>query len=65
MVYTWFDHKTHDGRAVDASLNTFSPVNLKYVTKIIQSLEDVPTWMFANKLCLNVSKTEYIVFGAT
>ena len=27
-----------------------------------QTLEEVRTWMFANKLCLNESKTEFIVF---
>ena len=30
--------QTHDGNAVDATLDTFSPVDLKYVTKLIQSV---------------------------
>ena len=45
-----YDHKTHDGNAVDATLDTFSPVDLKYVTKLIQSapnktcdLDPIPT----------------------
>ena len=32
-----FDHKTHGRSAVNASLDTFAPVNLKYIIELIQS----------------------------
>ena len=49
--------------ADDTSI-TISESTIKAVeTKLNSQLDEVHTWIVANKLSLNVSKTEYMVIG--
>ena len=57
-------HGYADDNSIWKSINPMSPISIDDgSTALNNTIERTRSWMFANKLCLNDSKTEFIVFG--
>ena len=58
------NHGYADDNTIWKSVNPASESSVyEGITSLEYTLEEVRSWMLANKLCLNDSKTEFIVFG--
>ena len=57
-------HGYADDNTIWKSVNPRSPSDINAgLTALNNTIEQTRNWMYANKLCLNDSKTEFIVFG--